>query len=118
MFRSINSIAMLVFLNFSLDITETAAASPMCNVVIFFLSPCESFIKGGADPAPECCVGAKRLIDQLKAKEDRIEVCQCIKALLPQLGPFDPNRVPLLGQKCGIKNFFPPITPATDCSKV
>nr|KJB22368.1 hypothetical protein B456_004G043800 [Gossypium raimondii] len=118
MFRLINFIAMLVFLNFSRDITETTAASPLCDVVIFYLSPCEGFIKGGANPAPECCVGAKRLIDELKTKEDRIEVCLCIKALLPQLGPFDPNRVPLLGQKCGIKNFFPPITPATDCSKV
>lgn len=110
---------MLVLLNFSWDITEAAAAaaSPMCSVVIFLLSPCEGFIKGGANPAPECCVGAKCLIDNLKAKEDREEVCLCVKALLPKLGPYDPNRVPLLGQKCGIKNFFPPITSATDCSE-
>ncbi|KAK8971608.1 hypothetical protein V6N11_073240 [Hibiscus sabdariffa] len=114
--RSIKSAVMLILLVIISDISETAAA-PSCNEVIASLTPCLGFIKGAVVPAAECCSGAKNLAGQVSSNGDRESVCGCLKGVLTRIGAYDPNKMPLIGQKCGINISFPPISAQTDCSR-
>ncbi|KAE8701973.1 cyclic nucleotide-gated ion channel 1-like [Hibiscus syriacus] len=106
---------MFVFLITTPDFMKIAAAPP-CNNVVASLTPCLGFIKGGAAPVAECCSGARNLAGQVSGEEDRQAVCECLKGVLPRIGPYDPNRVPLIGQDCSIDISIPPIDASTDCS--
>ncbi|KAG4132633.1 hypothetical protein ERO13_D08G044700v2 [Gossypium hirsutum] len=115
MFKLINILTILVLLTFS---SEIADAAPPCQEVIVSITPCLSFIKGQPDPAPGCCSGAKGLAKQANTKLDRQGICECLKGVLPKIGPYDPKRFPLIAQKCGINTLIPPISATTDCTKV
>ncbi|XVF80226.1 hypothetical protein PTKIN_Ptkin15bG0054100 [Pterospermum kingtungense] len=120
MSRSINFVAILVLLITASGIEEIAAA-PTCNEVVKEVNPCLVFVKGSnpADnPPPACCTGAADLDKKATTKPDQQAVCECLKGVLPKIGPYDPNRLPLIGQKCGLKATIPPITGNFDCSKL
>ncbi|XP_022735467.1 non-specific lipid-transfer protein 3-like [Durio zibethinus] len=121
MSRSINFLAMLVLL-----ITESAMAvaeipaAPSCNDAGKAAVPCVDFVKGkntGDSPSAACCAGVKDVASQAKSKSDQQAVCECLKGLLTTIGPYDPSRVALIPQKCGVDFYLPPITSNTDCSK-
>ncbi|KAE8660834.1 hypothetical protein F3Y22_tig00116951pilonHSYRG00930 [Hibiscus syriacus] len=88
-----------------------------CLDVATLLSPCWSFLKAGGSPTSECCIGAENIADLTNSKQDERKLCDCLKGELPKIGPYDPNRLPLLEQKCDIEFYIPPITATTDCSK-
>ncbi|GMJ01387.1 hypothetical protein HRI_003807900 [Hibiscus trionum] len=113
--RSIKFVAMLVLLVVASDITKIAAV-PSCNEVVASLTPCLGFIKGGADPEAECCSSARNLASQVSGEGDREVVCGCLKGVLSSIGPYDPNQMPLIGQKCGIDVSIPPVDATTNCS--
>ncbi|KAK8633333.1 hypothetical protein V6N13_014179 [Hibiscus sabdariffa] len=82
------------------------------------VSPCKPFFIGmDPDPSPSCCAGAKSLAEQAKTKRDEQELCLCLKVVLPLHGDYDPLRLPLLGEKCHINFYFPPVTSDINCSK-
>ncbi|KAL4385609.1 hypothetical protein GQ457_15G025950 [Hibiscus cannabinus] len=116
MCHSIKFVAMLVLLVITSDITMIAAVPSCNNDVIASLTPCLGFIKGVAVPAAECCSGARNLASQVSGEGDRQAVCQCLKGVLTRIGPYDPNRIPLIGPKCGINVSIPPVDANTDCS--
>ncbi|KAK8493043.1 hypothetical protein V6N12_017025 [Hibiscus sabdariffa] len=133
---SIKFLAMLVFLIMS-DVTAAAEPcqnvpnsrallSPPCNNdvsrfscgdVTNLLSPCWSFLKGDASPSSDCCIGAENIVDLTNSKNDEQKLCECLKAELPNIGKYDPQRLPQLDQKCELDFYFPPVTGTYDCSK-
>ncbi|XVE77270.1 hypothetical protein DITRI_Ditri13aG0048800 [Diplodiscus trichospermus] len=119
MSRSINFLAMLVLLITASPLEEILAA-PACVDVTKAVTPCLEFVRGkdGADPPPACCSGANYLAGQAKTKDDKQAICECLKGVLPNIGPYDPSRVPLIAKKCGVDIEIPPITAETDCSKL
>ncbi|GMI74060.1 hypothetical protein HRI_001075300 [Hibiscus trionum] len=132
----IKFLAMLVFLITS-DVTEITAdpcanqpnsrallSKPCADVARFscgdvssLLSPCWSFLKGGASPSPDCCIGAENIADLTNSKGDEQKLCECLKAELPKIGNYDPQRLPMIDQKCDLDFYIPPVTGTTDCSK-
>ncbi|XWS35893.1 hypothetical protein CRYUN_Cryun20dG0035900 [Craigia yunnanensis] len=122
MSRSINFLAMLVFLiTVSAFAVAEIPAAPSCPDVTKAVAPCLDFVKGknaGDNPPPACCAGSKQLENQAKTKSDQQKVCECLKGVLPNIGPYDPSRLTQIGKKCGVNIYIPPITGNTDCSKV
>ncbi|KAL4377164.1 hypothetical protein GQ457_02G038220 [Hibiscus cannabinus] len=86
--------------------------------VIASLSTCKPFfICKAPDPLPKCCAGAKYLVEKTKTKRDEQQLCELLKSTLLQFLPaeYDPKRLPLLGEKCHINFYFPPVTNDTNC---
>ncbi|GMI79510.1 hypothetical protein HRI_001620300 [Hibiscus trionum] len=140
MCASIKFLAMLIFL-IAFGITRVSIvfanrdsietllgkkASPSPSYVALFswsdvrayIAPCKGFFIGMApDPSPSCCAGAKTLAELTKTKRDEQELCTWLKVILPLHGDYDPLRLPLLGEKCHINFYFPPVTSDINCSK-
>ncbi|KAG7028550.1 Non-specific lipid-transfer protein 3 [Cucurbita argyrosperma subsp. argyrosperma] len=95
-----------------------------CILVAQELSPCLSFIKGsnggslGENPPPSCCSGVTKLAADAKTKNDKVDLCECIKKSLSMIGAYDPNRIPSIPEGCGIPVQIPPIDNSTNCSEV
>lgn len=120
MSRSINFPAMLVLLVMASSALVIIEAELTCPQIIKAVIPCLGFVKGNSpkeDPSPACCSGAKDLESKAPTKPDQLAVCECFILVLPKIGPYDPNRLPQIGEKCGVKVTIPPITGDTDCSK-
>ncbi|KAK8633334.1 hypothetical protein V6N13_014180 [Hibiscus sabdariffa] len=91
------------------------------DVLEYLSGPCEPFItRKDPDPSPTCCEGAKHLVRKTKIKRDGQELCWLMRATLMKFlpGAYDPKRLPLLGKKCHIKFYFPPVTDDIDCYKI
>ncbi|XP_021893085.1 non-specific lipid-transfer protein-like [Carica papaya] len=97
--------------------TGSAMSAPSCSQVDVEVAPCLPFLKNGNGPSSTCCAGVKHINGDIKNKADRQAVCQCLKAALGKIGSYDPNRIPLLPNKCGIPDLIlPPIDQNTDCA--
>lgn len=115
----IMSLALLMLLLCSSTSTLAVAGELKCGTVVAELAPCLSFLKNGEKEQPSfgCCNGAKQLKGEAKTIQDRQFVCDCVKkALASFAGNYDPNRMPLIPQKCGFSYDLPPIGPNFDCS--
>ena len=67
---------------------------------------------------PACCAGAKAIANQANTKNDRQAVYECLKEALEKVGSYDPSRVPLIAEKCGVDVYMHPITGEIEyCSK-
>ncbi|KAL5792242.1 hypothetical protein ACOSP7_000836 [Xanthoceras sorbifolium] len=112
--RLISFLAILAF------ISSSALAGPIalpCSKVTKELSPCLDFIISTAEnPSLACCTGIKNISSRVKSREDRTDVCKCLKKTLGGIGPYDKNRIPLLPKKCGVPISLPPVDSNLDCS--
>lgn len=118
----------VVFLSFlfvfsSSTIVLSEPSAPSCSTVTQDIAPCLSFLKGKHHiddenkPSKECCSGVKELSLKAKTKQDRQAICLCIKTALSQIGDYDPSRISLISESCGLSFALPPIDKNTDCSK-
>ncbi|KAG6582670.1 non-specific lipid-transfer protein-like [Cucurbita moschata] len=121
---TIGALAFVAIFTCSQMVTLSQSADvEACIPVVQELSPCLGFIKGsdsafgGENPSPSCCTGVGKLVDDAKTKKDRVDLCECIKTSLSMIGPYDPSRIPLIPEDCGIPAQIPPIDSSTDCSK-
>ncbi|KAA8516171.1 hypothetical protein F0562_019350 [Nyssa sinensis] len=109
---------LLSFFAIFLLVSRPAMAAPSCPIVVVELRPCLAFIKSSGVPSKDCCEGVKKINDLGKTKPDRVAICNCIKNALSIVGPYDPSRIPLIPEKCGVPINLPPIDQKFDCSKV
>ncbi|KAK4483527.1 hypothetical protein RD792_010724 [Penstemon davidsonii] len=114
----LQTLAILVLL--SPTTTIGGAAAPSCATIESELSSCVAYIvdRMMESPSPTCCSGVKSIAGQVSSKQDAVAVCNCIKAVLVQLGnQVVPGRVSDLPKKCGVPINLPPIDKNYDCSK-
>lgn len=88
-----------------------------CPTVVQDVSPCLPFLSDSsiAKPSDPCCRGVQEVNGMVRTKEDRVEVCECLKTALKNV-KYDPKRIPIIGKDCGGIN-LPPIDQNTNCSK-
>ncbi|KAB2595843.1 non-specific lipid-transfer protein A-like [Pyrus ussuriensis x Pyrus communis] len=108
------------FLAVLLLLSITAHSAPSCPAVKQEVSPCVTFVKGGADakPSEECCKGVKNLSVNAANKADKEAVCLCLKQALSTVGTYNPSQVSALPKKCGISLDLPAIDKDTDCTNI
>jgi hypothetical protein len=107
-------LAIVLFISSSAAVTTETALS--CSSVILEVSLCVDFIiNGSPQPSQQCCNGVKDLNDKIIDKADQQALCQCIQQVLFDI-TYDPSRITLLGNKCGLSDNLPPIDHNTDCT--
>ncbi|KAK9103875.1 hypothetical protein Sjap_021129 [Stephania japonica] len=100
-------------------VSELAAIEITCDTVVGDLQPCLPYIVKGSTqdkPSNACCGGVKTLKASAKSKDDRVQVCNCIKATLKQISNLDPSRAAGLPKACGVP-INPAPSPDMDCSQ-
>ncbi|GAB2287663.1 hypothetical protein Dimus_022031 [Dionaea muscipula] len=94
-----------------------AGAIP-CSEAAAILAPCVGYLRGITPdtPSSQCCSACHNLLAQSQDKEDKQQICYCLKRLAPSIGvnPVRATQLPLL---CNISTGFP-ITPDIDCNKI
>ncbi|KAK9147278.1 hypothetical protein Scep_006035 [Stephania cephalantha] len=101
-------------------VSESAAVDITCDTVVGDLQPCLPYIIKGStqdNPSDACCGGIRTLKAVAKTKEDRVQVCNCIKATLKRIPNLDPGRAGGLPKACGVP-INPNPSPDMDCSQV
>lgn len=88
-----------------------------CSEVAKQIGPCANYLKEGTKPSQVCCNGVKYLDGNVKSKQDRVAVCNCVKNALSDMGKYDPNRIAQLPKQCGLNINLPPVDGNTDCNK-
>ncbi|KAI3934860.1 hypothetical protein MKW92_020955 [Papaver armeniacum] len=103
-----------------LVVRPAMSAAPSCDAVITSFAPCLSYLKNvGSLPSTSCCDNIKVLDQQLPEKQDRKNVCQCIKLAVPVIGTVNNTRVQDVSNSCGSKLYeIPPISPDMNCDNV
>ncbi|XP_057511717.1 non-specific lipid-transfer protein 1-like [Actinidia eriantha] len=96
-----------------------AIGAPPCGTMIQLLSPCLPYLmESSASPSEDCCNGVKDVAGFSKTKEDRSDICECIKSAEAMLVGIDTSRILPLPGKCGVIISPPSVSLDTDCSKV
>ncbi|CAK9182027.1 unnamed protein product [Ilex paraguariensis] len=101
-------------------VARSAMAAPSCAQVKHETTPCLTFLQLQGeviqDPSPACCSGVKYIASQANTKADRISMCDCVKEALSSI-LYDPQRLPLLPNLCGVKLNLPPIDQNYNCDE-
>ncbi|KAK9103872.1 hypothetical protein Sjap_021126 [Stephania japonica] len=101
-------------------ISESAAVDEIaCDTVVRDLHPCLPYILKDSTqnkPSDACCGGVKLLKASTKTKDERVQVCYCIKESLEQIPNLDLGRAEGLPKACGVR-INPNPSPNMDCSK-
>ncbi|CAK9165781.1 unnamed protein product [Ilex paraguariensis] len=97
-------------------VARSVMSAPSCTAVVNEVQTCLGFLQGNG-PSPACCSGVKDLKNNAKTKADRVAICNCIKNALSNV-KYDPKRLTLLPQKCGVNYNLPPIDQKYDCSTI
>ncbi|KAF7844109.1 non-specific lipid-transfer protein-like [Senna tora] len=122
MFRHFAFIVVIVVVLISRCDANIQKSSIACSDVVKEITPCLNYLRGSdgsnAKPSEECCNGVKLLDDDAKSKQERIDVCNCAKQALSDIGNYDPSRIPQLPKDCGFDFTLPAIDKSTDCSKL
>lgn len=94
-------------------LASSSEAKLTCNVVVGYLEPCLTYLKGGNEKPPvACCDGAHSLVSAATSVDDRRTACSGIKAIAQVIKPNPQNSL-ALPNNCGIR--FPyPISSAMD----
>ncbi|KAL9234543.1 hypothetical protein vseg_009402 [Gypsophila vaccaria] len=106
----------LLFLRLTSGDKEPTSA-PSCSDVITKVTFCLPYITGASpSPSDACCTGIKTVAGLVKAKDDAVDVCNCLKDKLDGL-QYEPELIASLPKKCSVSIKLPPISKDTDCSK-
>ncbi|KAK9743152.1 hypothetical protein RND81_03G220600 [Saponaria officinalis] len=92
-------------------------SAPSCSEVIPKVTFCLPYISGASpSPTDACCTGIKTVASLVKAKDDAVLVCNCLKDKLVDL-QYEPGLIANLPEKCSVNIKLPAISKDTDCSK-
>ena len=94
-----------------------AKAAITCGTVVSSLTPCLSYLQGGAKGAAPagCCNGIRSLNGAAQTTPDRQMACQCLKSAAKSLPNLNIGLAASIPPKCGV-NIPYKLDPATDCS--
>ncbi|MCL7027915.1 hypothetical protein MKW94_027373 [Papaver nudicaule] len=87
-----------------------------CGTVVSKMTPCISYLTGGALP-PSCCAGFKSLVAAAKTTPDRQAACNCLKSAAGGIPGINFGNAAALPGKCGVILPYK-FSPSTDCTKV
>ncbi|CAB4310557.1 unnamed protein product [Prunus armeniaca] len=92
---------------------------PSCETILEPLNPCAKQQNNDVKPPQTCCDAIQSLSRYSNDKEDRHEICDCIKAvaILAGLPINDFSCISFLPQACGLSVKLPPISTDIDCSQ-
>ncbi|KAI3960104.1 hypothetical protein MKW98_016828 [Papaver atlanticum] len=109
-----------VLMTLLLVLKPAMSVAPSCDAVITSFAPCLSYLKNSESvPSTSCCDNIRVLDQQLPEKQDRKNVCQCIKLAVHIIGTVNNTRVQDVTSNCGSTLYkFPLISPDMNCDNV
>ncbi|KAI3952811.1 hypothetical protein MKX01_006854 [Papaver californicum] len=86
-----------------------------CGTVVSKMTPCLSYLQGGAIGSG-CCPGVKSLLALAQTTPDRKTACNCLKSASGSIPGINFGNAASLPSKCGVSIPYK-ISPSTDCTK-
>lgn len=73
-----------------------------CGQVDTLLAPCIPYLTHGGEPGPECCNGVRSTKALAQNREDKRQVCICVKEAANRYANLEDDAVQALPVKCGV----------------
>ncbi|KAI3962027.1 hypothetical protein MKX01_039849 [Papaver californicum] len=109
-------LACLVLASMVVVAPYAAEGAISCGTVVSKLTPCLSYLTGGAISSG-CCSGVKSLLAAAQTSADRKAACSCLKSASGGIAGINYGNAASLPGKCGVSIPYK-ISPSTDCTKV
>jgi hypothetical protein len=91
---------------------EAGADTSDCRVAQTAFGECTDYVTSfeDAEVTPRCCKGLRTITDLATTREQRRELCECVRSVMAAAGNLNPRHVEMLryGGACGLKADFLP----------